>query len=182
MYLFCANYILHSAFTVQCIMGIHWGKANMVSFLILTWGPAYWFERERGREGEKRRCVPRRDWTQNLGMCPDQDSSLQPFSLRDDTPTNWATPARAKANMFDLQCFAPCCATLSALTPCHPWRHQPLPTPGSLPTCRFQLKCHFHGEISLLNTRWNLLKSHCLLTKYYSFLTLIPILIKHLFM
>ena len=34
------------------------------------------------------------NWTHNLGMCADQGWNPQPFCLRDDAPTNWATPAR----------------------------------------------------------------------------------------
>ena len=43
-------------------------------------------------------CALTGDWTHNMGMCPNQESNQQPFSLRDNVPTNWATPARAKHN------------------------------------------------------------------------------------
>ena len=33
---------------------------------------------------------PTRDGTQNLGVCPDQESNLQPFGIWDTAPTNWA--------------------------------------------------------------------------------------------
>ena len=66
--------------------------------------------RERGREGERGRetsmaernmdwlpliWTPTWDRTWNLGMCPDWELNPWPFGLRDDAPTNWATPARA---------------------------------------------------------------------------------------
>ena len=62
---------------------------------------------ERGREGERTRNInmrnidrlplvhaPTGDQTCNLGMCPDQELNLQPSSLQDDAPTNWARPTR----------------------------------------------------------------------------------------
>ena len=33
-------------------------------------------------------CALTRDRTCNLGMCPDQESNKQPFSLQDNTPTD----------------------------------------------------------------------------------------------
>lgn len=33
-------------------------------------------------------CALTRDGTQNLGMYPDLESNLQPFSAQDDAPTN----------------------------------------------------------------------------------------------
>ena len=36
-----------------------------------------------------------RNGTHSAGMCSDQELNLQPFGVWDDTPTNWATPARA---------------------------------------------------------------------------------------
>ena len=38
-----------------------------------------------------------RDQTFNLGMCLDQEPDLQLLQLRDNAPTNRATPARASA-------------------------------------------------------------------------------------
>ena len=32
-----------------------------------------------------------RNWTHNLGMCPDQELNLQPFGVQDNAPTNSAT-------------------------------------------------------------------------------------------
>ena len=29
-----------------------------------------------------------KDWTRNLGMCPDQESNPQPFGVQDDASTN----------------------------------------------------------------------------------------------
>ena len=80
-------------------------------FLILTQRHAYWFlERGEGmeREREQERNI---DWlpivhvqtgnsTGNIGMCPDWESNPWPFSLQDDTPTNWATVARAISHAF----------------------------------------------------------------------------------
>ena len=40
-------------------------------------------------------CILTGDQTYNLGMCPDRELSLQPFGVRDDSPTSWATLARA---------------------------------------------------------------------------------------
>ena len=40
-------------------------------------------------------CSPTRDWTHNLGMCSEQESSQQSFHLQDDVPPNWSTLARA---------------------------------------------------------------------------------------
>ena len=68
---------------------------------------AYWFVRERKGERERERerdwlhiCTPTRDWTQNLGMCPDWESNLQPFGVRDDAPTNWDTLASVRRCFF----------------------------------------------------------------------------------
>ena len=56
--------------------------------------------RERGRERERERntnqlppvCSPTREWTPNLGMFDQQSkSNPQPFGVRNDSPTNWAT-------------------------------------------------------------------------------------------
>ena len=66
--------------------------------------------RERGREGERegeKHCLPligppTRDQTPNLCMCSDLESNLQPFGLQDDTPTNWATVARAVPDFLKL--------------------------------------------------------------------------------
>lgn len=52
-------------------------------------------ERERNVSRLPPGCTPIRDLTRNLpGICPDQESNLRPFSVREDTPTNCATPAR----------------------------------------------------------------------------------------
>ena len=54
-------------------------------------------ERERERENEgnidqlPHKCIPTRDWTCNLRICPDWELNPQPFSVLDDAPTSWAT-------------------------------------------------------------------------------------------
>ena len=68
-------------------------------FIIFSWGHDF-REGERGGEREKHRLVashrhPTRDQTHNLAVCPDQELNPRPFGLQDDTPTNWATSARA---------------------------------------------------------------------------------------
>ena len=47
--------------------------------------------REREREKSVAPYAP--DWnrTLNQGMCPDQESNLQPLAVWDDTPNKWAT-------------------------------------------------------------------------------------------
>ena len=69
-------------------------------FLILEGGE----EGEEGvRESERERNIhewplthtPTGAWTQNLGLYPDRKLNLWPFSLQNNTPTKWATPARA---------------------------------------------------------------------------------------
>ena len=40
-------------------------------------------------------CAPNGDQTHSLGMCPGQEWNSQPSGLRDNTPTSWATLARA---------------------------------------------------------------------------------------
>ena len=40
--------------------------------------------------------VASEDWTRNPGMCPEWALKPWPFSLQNDTPTNWATLARAE--------------------------------------------------------------------------------------
>ena len=35
--------------------------------------------------------APTKDWTCNLGMCPEQKSNPQPFGVWDGAPTNWTT-------------------------------------------------------------------------------------------
>ena len=68
-------------------------------------------ERERGRGRERRRekhqcdretsfghplkCTMTRDQTHKAGKCPDWELNLSLFGPWDDSPTNWATPARA---------------------------------------------------------------------------------------
>ena len=63
-------------------------------------------EKGEGREGgrEKHHCEREtlpltraltRDQTHNPDMCPDQESNQRTFSLRDNAPANWTTPARA---------------------------------------------------------------------------------------
>ena len=47
-------------------------------------------------------CTPTRDWNHNLDMCPDWESNPQPFSLPGDTPTHWATLARAKLSFWNV--------------------------------------------------------------------------------
>ena len=53
--------------------------------------------RESGRERERNiDWLPpvhalTRDWTQNLGMCPDWELNLQPFGVWDEALTNRAT-------------------------------------------------------------------------------------------
>ena len=66
--------------------------------LILTQGYFLLFTLERveggiEREREKHQLVESQtgDQTRNLGMCPDQESNLQPFGAWEDIPTNWAT-------------------------------------------------------------------------------------------
>ena len=60
-------------------------------------------KRERERERERETYInvrekvdwlnpihtPTRDWTNNLGMCPDQELNLYPFDIQDDAPTSW---------------------------------------------------------------------------------------------
>ena len=64
------------------------------------------FERERNIDvREKHRLVAScrlltQDWTHNLGMCPDQKSSLQPFGVWDDGPASWAAQARGTTWLF----------------------------------------------------------------------------------
>ena len=61
------------------------------------------FREEGGRKRERERNINVRekhwsvtwDQTHNLGMCPDQKLNPWPFSLWNNTPTNWATLARA---------------------------------------------------------------------------------------
>ena len=59
--------------------------------------------RERGRKGERETsvgcllvCMPTREWTCTLGLCPEQESNPRPFSLWDDAPTSATTLAPAK--------------------------------------------------------------------------------------
>ena len=33
-------------------------------------------------------CIPAGEGSHNLGTCPDQELNLQPFDVRDDTPSN----------------------------------------------------------------------------------------------
>ena len=47
-------------------------------------------ERERNIDWLSPICTPTRDWTHNLGMCPDWESNPQPLSAQDSDPTNWA--------------------------------------------------------------------------------------------
>ena len=47
--------------------------------------------------------APTRDWTWNLGMCPDQESNPQPFGVQDDTPTNRATQPGLQKEHFDFE-------------------------------------------------------------------------------
>ena len=75
-------------------------------------------DRREGRETERERTsiweryitwlplthAPTRDQTCNSGTCPDWELNLWPFSLRDDAPTNWATPARA-TQLFQMTSF-----------------------------------------------------------------------------
>ena len=80
-------------------------------FFIFIQGHAYWFQRE-GKEGniDVRENInqlppvhaPTGDQTCNLGMCFDQESSPQHFCLQDGSPTNWATPARARSDSFKI--------------------------------------------------------------------------------
>ena len=43
----------------------------------------------RGRERERLiGCLPTRDRTHSLGMCPDWGLNLQPLGIGDDVPTN----------------------------------------------------------------------------------------------
>ena len=45
-----------------------------------------------------------RDWTHNLGVCPDQGLNLQPLGVKDNAPTNWATqPGLYQFFIFQLQ-------------------------------------------------------------------------------
>ena len=76
----------------------------MFSFILKMkgWG-------DTGRGGEKNTdvrktsiiCLPHTPptgaQTQNVGMCPDQESKLQPFGVQEDHPTNWGTqPGQVK--------------------------------------------------------------------------------------
>ena len=36
-------------------------------------------------------CILTRDQTWSLGMCPDRELNPQPFDVKDNAPTNWAT-------------------------------------------------------------------------------------------
>ena len=62
--------------------------------------------RERGRKEERRSkgeehplvvspTHPDQDLIYNLGMCPDQELKLQPFSLQDDTPSGSHRPGQS---------------------------------------------------------------------------------------
>ena len=46
-------------------------------------------------------CSLTGDWTHNLGMCPDQEWSPQPFSIGDNAPTNLATWTEAGFSHLD---------------------------------------------------------------------------------
>ena len=70
--------------------------------------------------------VPSRDWTRNLGMCPDRESHPRPFGgactgqhvAQDNTPTNWATRARAKQLNFSCFCAFACTVLYTWTTLC----------------------------------------------------------------
>ena len=48
-----------------------------------------------------------RDQTCNLGLCPHRESNPWPFSLQDNTPTKWATLARAWIISCDIDLLLP---------------------------------------------------------------------------
>ena len=90
---------------------------NNFSFCFKSWPKGIFFIafRERGREKERERHDVRetligcllvsaltRYWPCNPGTHPDRWLNLRPFSLWDNTPTNWATLARAKYNNFPM--------------------------------------------------------------------------------
>ena len=71
-----------------------------------AWGTAEERKRERETERERERniqqlppiCAPIGHWTCNLGMSPGLGSNgVQPFSLWNGAPTNWAKLARTKS-------------------------------------------------------------------------------------
>ena len=74
-------------------------------FLILSCGCFFIAFRGKERKGEREKhqlvaflyMPPPGNRTCDLGMCPDWESNLWPFSLRDDAPTHWVTGARARA-------------------------------------------------------------------------------------
>ena len=89
---------------------------ELVFFSILTRGYVLNLERDGGRETDREReidrfppsCTPSEDQNlthpnqgsnPHLNMCPDQESNPQPFGVRNDSPTNWATHP-APMNMF----------------------------------------------------------------------------------
>ena len=87
---------------------VNWGELFFLFFnpylntclLVLVRGEG---GRERGRETSNwERSIhqlllraPTGDPTCNSGTCLDWEWNSQPFSLRDSSPTNWSTPARA---------------------------------------------------------------------------------------
>ena len=95
-------------------------KVSSIFFFILTWGHFFiaFRDRRKKRGGERNIDVRERsinwlppvstwtrDWTHNLGMSPDWKSNLQPYSLQDDAPTNWATLAMVRLFNFFFASF-----------------------------------------------------------------------------
>ena len=62
------------------------------------------FLRERNINWLSPICALTRDGTCNLGMCPDGGSNPQSFGIRDNAPTDWATPARVIKSLFKRSC------------------------------------------------------------------------------
>ena len=88
-------------------MVISWqscGSQSLLSFFFSSSEDILIDFRERGRAGRKRERnidwlplvrAPARGPSCNLGMCFDQESKPQPFTVQDSIPANWATLARA---------------------------------------------------------------------------------------
>ena len=77
---------------------------HLRTFFSLLWerereSERHWCERETSI-GWLLLCATTRDWTCNLGMCSDWQLNPWPFSLQEDAPTNWATPARAMISIL----------------------------------------------------------------------------------
>ena len=65
-------------------------------YFVLIQGSGEGRKRERNISQLPTACASAGDQTCNQGMCPDEEPNPQPFGLWDNTPANWATPARVK--------------------------------------------------------------------------------------